>query len=564
MNATREDSISSKKIESIIVVSALALYVGALLNLPVYYRRLFVDELSLGFVLIESALSISVTFSIFLVASFANRMLFRLIAVAIILFSSVSSYYVYYYNVIIGHGIIESIFTTEADLIMEIVDLRLFAWVFLTGVLPCILFWHASRSHCSIFGIGRIKERGIANAMALTLAVLLTVGSVKMLNAEDRWRADSDDLEMPNSASLVAHRYVPSNWISGVGMSLSAMWQQFIQDKNLVNLAEQYSWSLPKSLDDAIVVLVVGESARWDHMGVLGYGRTTTPLIGQEPHLIAMRGQSCDTATALSLRCMFVRPEAMFTDPNGIDIQLEDNVFSIFKHLGFSIELFAMQGEVGFYNRTRADHYKIREVITAEGYNAGKPVDDLLLVREMSDAIRHWRETGKKGPHLVILHTKGSHYLYSKRYPDEFALFKPECQSSEIGCSREKLINSYDDSILYTDYVLHALIDLLRGEKAFMFYVSDHGESIDENRHLHATPKAVAPKEQFAVPFVLWFSERWLANDEAQKRFDSLKRNSGVTKRHGEIFDSLLGCAGISSPDGGINPQRNWCASAAD
>lgn len=557
-----ENSVFSKNIRSLLVVTGLTLYVGGLLNIPVCYRRLAVDGLNIGFVCTEILLVIAVTLSIFTLSSFSRRSIFRTVSVFIILLSSIGSYYTYYYGIIIGQGIVESVFTTEADFILEIVNLNAVAWVLITGVFPCILFWRASRLHRSIFSIERMKGAGVANVLVFASAALLVVASVKMLNAADRL-TDGNDLDMPSSASLVAHRYLPSNWISGLGMSLSARWQQYVQEKNLIRPSERYSWSMPAKFDDAIVLLVIGETARWDHMGMLGYERSTTPRLERESHLIAMSGQSCNTATALSLRCMFVRPEGLMTTSNGIDIEVEDNVFSIFKRLGFSIDLFAMQGEVGFYNKTHADSYKIREVITAEAYNAGKPVDDMLLVREVSDTIRRWKESGSKGPHLVILHTKGSHYLYSKRHPDEFALFKPECLSSDIRCHREQLINSYDNSILYTDRVLDALIDSIRGEKAFMFYTSDHGESIDENLHLHGTPKAIAPKEQFAVPFVLWFSERWLADNKAQKRFDQLKSSSGATRPHGEIFDSLLGCTGISSPDGGINPHRNWCASIA-
>ena len=402
-----------------------------------------------------------------------------------------------------------------------------------------------------------------AYCLALLVATLVGEICVKELKGLDKQSAITRGLDVPGSAALVAHRYLPTNWMAGLGMSLSEEWQQQIEGRHLANPATEHAWLASPALDDSVVVMVVGESARWDHMSVLGYARPTTPLLAKEPGLVAMRGESCNTATALSLRCMFVRPESIATSENGVDVQTEDNVFSVFKHLGFSIELFGMQAEVGFYNKTHADFYKIREVITAEAYNSGKAVDDILLVREMQDSIKRWKESGRTKRHLVILHMKGSHYLYSNRHPREFAAQQPECLASLARCSREELINSYDNSLLYTDYVLHSLIDSLRDQKAFLFYVSDHGESIDDNLHLHGTPKAVAPKEQFAVPFVLWFSDQWLADGGNLTRYGQLRKTSAETRRHGEIFDSLLGCAGISSPDGGIMARRNWCESSS-
>jgi KDO II ethanolaminephosphotransferase len=544
------------------IAAGTALYVGGVLNAPIIHRRLTGDSVDWRLLVIELLLILSATFSFVVLASFNRRAIFRLIASLLIVLSATGAYYIAFYNVVIGHGIVESVFTTEMDLIGEILDVKLGMWVLMLGLGPTLLLWRLSARHRSLLRFRHSWKDGVVAALVLMAAVLVAVACTKELKAVDKRAEARRGRDIPGSAALAAHRYLPTNWMSGLGMSISEEWQQRVQARNLVDPGEQHAWSAPASLDDSVIVLVIGESARWDHMSALGYDRPTTPLIAKEPSLVAMRGQSCNTATALSLRCMFVRPESIATGANGIEIQKEDNVFSVFKHLGFSIDLFAMQAEVGFYNKTHADRYKIREVIAAEAYNQGKPVDDILLVREMQDSIKRWEESGQKGRHLVVLHTKGSHYLYSNRYPRNFAAQQPECLGSVAECSREQLINSYDNSLLYTDYVLHSLIDSLRDKKAFLFYVSDHGESIDDNLHLHGTPKAVAPKEQFAVPFLLWFSDRWLADGDNKGRFEQLKKTSGETRRHAEIFDSLLGCAGIASPDGGITARRNWCQSS--
>lgn len=549
----------SRPMSPIVLAASATLYLGGMLNAPVFHRRLATGAVDAGALLLELSLVLSVTFLIVYLSSFCGRLLFRFLMALTLLCSAVASYYATFYNVVIGHGIVESVFTTEMDLINEVAGIELYAWVLVLGALPGLYVWFASREHHSILHAGRRRREALIAIALLGVAALAGNGAVRALDAGDKRKASDQTGDLPDSASLVAHRYLPSNWITGLGMSLASVWQQQVQARTLVSPAEQYAWSMPDHLKDAVVVLVIGETARWDHLSLLGYSRRTTPLLENEPTLVALRGEACDTATALALRCMFVRPEGFRTAPNEPGIETEDNVFSVFKSLGFSIELFAMQAEVGFYNRTHADHYKIREVITAEPYNAGQPIDDILLVREMKASIKRWEQSGRDQPHLVILHTKGSHYHYSKRHPREFAAFQPECLGGDRQCSRETLINSYDNSILYTDHVLHAVMDTLRDRKAFMFYVSDHGESIDDDLHFHGTPKAIAPPEQLAVPFLLWFSEPWLADKGNARRLAALKSRSGETRPHTDIFDALLGCAGIVSPDGGINPQRNWC-----
>ncbi|NQF22274.1 DUF882 domain-containing protein, partial [Enterobacter hormaechei] len=132
---------------------------------------------------------------------------------------------------------------------------------------------------------------------------------------------------------------------------------------------------------------VIGETTRWDHMGILGYDRDTTPKLAQEKNLVAYRGYSCDTATKLSLRCMFVREGGASDNPQRT--LKEQNVFAVLKQLGFSSDLFAMQSEMWFYTNTMADNIAYREQIGAEPRNRGKNVDDMLLLSEMEQSLKN-------------------------------------------------------------------------------------------------------------------------------------------------------------------------------
>ncbi len=132
------------------------------------------------------------------------------------------------------------------------------------------------------------------------------------------------------------------------------------------------------------------------------------------------------------------------------------------------------------------------------------------------------------------MHTSTSHGpTYSKKYPPAFEIFKPVCNSVELGnCIQTELVNAYDNSIIYTDYILHSVIEQLKQLQAYnstMIFVSDHGESLGEkNLYMHGVPMSFAPKEQYEIPFIVWLSD----STAATKPFKALTQN--------HVFHSVL------------------------
>src|SRR5690606_15118839 len=118
----------------------------------------------------------------------------------------------------------------------------------------------------------------------------------------------------------------------------------------------------------------------------------------------------------------------------------------------------------------------------------------------------------QEGDQVVVLHQLGNHGpSYFRRYPDAFKQFVPVCETAELGkCSREQIVNAYDNAILYTDHFLAQLIVSLQADTSrdsAVIYLSDHGESLGEgNLYLHGVPHAIAPDTQLKVPMVMWLS----------------------------------------------------------
>ena len=541
----------------------LALYIGILLNLPIFYRRFD------GFIHKSTATNwfsaateviaiVLLTFFLMRLLSLGGKRIYRVLASLLVLISVASAYYMAFFNVVIGYGVVASVMTTDIDLSKEVVGLHFVAWMVLVSALPLLMIW---RNNLSLTLREQLKTPGqrLKPVAIMLLAVALVWLPIRYLDKLQKTNEDITNIDLPSYGGIVAHSYLPSNWLAAVGLFAWTHIDESVDSNELLDPAKKFTYVAPPGIDDTYVVFVIGETTRWDHMGMLGYNRDTTPKLSKEKNLVAFRGESCDTATKLSLRCMFVR-EGGTEDSPGRTLK-EQNIFAVMKELGFTSELFAMQSEVWFYDNTNVDNFAFREQIGSEKRNQGKAVDDMLLVPELKASLdRH-----PQGKHLVILHTKGSHYLYSKRYPRDFARYQPECMGVDDTCSKAQLINAYDNSVLYIDTMLDSVLDQLRDKKAIVFYAADHGESISENMHLHGTPREMAPPEQFRVPMMVWASDKYLADPLNRSNFERLQAQQRIGKahRHVELFDSILGCLGYSSPNGGIKSANNWCQAPA-
>ena len=151
-----------------------------------------------------------------------------------------------------------------------------------------------------------------------------------------------------------------------------------------------------------------------------------------------------------------------------------------------------------------------------------------------------------------MLHQLGSHGpAYHKRYPEEFNKFKPGCNTNEIqSCKKSDLVNTYDNTILYTDYILTKIIETLENNTQLntaMIYISDHGESLGEyGIYLHGTPYLIAPKEQTHIPWIMWLSDSF--SQEFGVDVNSLRVKAETGKySHDNFFHSVLGLLDIKT-----------------
>ncbi len=160
------------------------------------------------------------------------------------------------------------------------------------------------------------------------------------------------------------------------------------------------------------------------------------------------------------------------------------------------------------------------------------------------------------GNRVIALHLIGSHGpTYFQRYPKDKAAFMPDCPRADIeNCSVEQIVNTYDNTILYTDYVLSQTINELKAlEERYntaLIYVSDHGESLGENGlFLHGMPYSLAPEYQTKVPLMLWMSPGFTQAKAIDQNCLLTSAKNINTFSHDYIFHSLLGIMDVQTTE---------------
>lgn len=296
-------------------------------------------------------------------------------------------------------------------------------------------------------------------------------------------------------------------------------------------------------------VLVIGESARPDHLALNGYARDTTPQLEQLDHLASFRNVvSPWSATRLAVPVILThRQTAAHTSPLGLA-----SIVTLFKQAGFQTYWISNQAPLGPHDSIIAVHaYEANKTIytNATDYKSRGAFDDAILpVFE-----RFLAEPYNKK--FFIIHMMGSHKKYANRYPKAFDRFKPSQLSNPELDNIETVINSYDNSILFSDHVLASLIRSLKAQQSIsaMFFISDHGENLPTNT-CDATGHGYDNEADFRVASLLWLSDSYVSYfpeiwNRANHRRDAPFHSTGV-------FHTLADLAHITHPE--HDATKSW------
>ena len=310
-----------------------------------------------------------------------------------------------------------------------------------------------------------------------------------------------------------------------------------------------------------VYVMVVGETARTHNFSLYGYPRNTNPLLSKTPGIKAFPNVTTQSNTTHKSVPM------LLSAASAEDFERlfhEKGILAAFKEAGFHTVFISNQlpnhSFIDFLGEQADEHYFLKKEDASQGNHYDEDLlqklDEILPLADASSSA-HYRYRKL----FVVLHSYGSHFNYQERYPRSFAYFKPHSRSEAKSENRRDLLNAYDNTIRYTDYILHGIIERLQkweGVQAktdgvycqptsAMLYTSDHGENIfDDNRKLflHAAPKA--SDYELHVPFIIWTS------DGFSKQYPDILKALGENRSKQvqsslSAFHTMLGIGGIQT-----------------
>ncbi|WP_104760575.1 phosphoethanolamine--lipid A transferase EptA [Helicobacter cetorum] len=450
---------------------------------------------------------ISANGMLFLVLSLISRKILRFFVIVFALFNSIALYFISTYHVFLNKSMMGNALNTNTNEALDFISFKMFVFLVFLGVIPSYIFYKI-----------KLKDSQRKHQILALFALILLFALNAFLNAKtwlwfDRHAKFVGGLSLPFAYSVNAFR---------------AGALKFFAPK-----IEPLPPFKPTS-KNTLVVLVIGESARKHNYALYGYERPTNPKLStrlSKEEINVLEATSCATYTTASLECI-------------LDSSFEKSHFSTYENLPtylnkHGIKVFWRSANDGDKN-VRVFSYKKRSELVKNCLECKDfaPYDEALLYNMPKLLNEHANENV-----LLILHLAGSHGpRYDKKVPLNFRVFKPYCSSVDLAnCSKESLINAYDNTILYNDFVLDKLISILekQARPTLMLYVSDHGESLGEGAYyLHGAPKAIAPKEQYEIPFILY------ANESFKKERKLFIPNAPLTQK--SIFHSVLGAFGAN------------------
>lgn len=451
----------------------------------------------------------------------------KLVLSVLLIVTALAAYYMGSFHVYMDVSMLRNVLATDFKESRELMTSALIMPLLTLALLPMVVVWRV-----------RLVRRSWGRALAwragfLLASVLLVVGGA-LLSFQDLSSLMRNQRE-------VRYLITPGNYLVGLPRALRNA-QPVKPEAKLPVGADAKATARAADSRPRLLVLVVGETARAQNWGLNGYARQTTPQLAQAGVINFPDMHSCGTNTEVSVPCMFSPFGRRNYDED--KIRGHQSLLHVLEHAG-----------IGTLWRDNQSGCKgVCEGLPTQSLTdakdaalcAGNRCQDEILLTDLAAEVR-----AKPGDRVVVLHQLGNHGpSYFERYPASLRRFTPTCDTADLGdCTREQIVNSYDNALLYTDYFLDrtiaALKDLADYDTA-LIYLSDHGESLGEKGlFLHGVPYAIAPQEQTRVPQIMWFSPSFTASRGLD--LACVRQRAQRYTDHDNLFPSVLGLMQVTT-----------------
>lgn len=319
----------------------------------------------------------------------------------------------------------------------------------------------------------------------------------------------------------------------------SDSFEEFVEKK------KNFKWEAESVVKGkSTVVVILGESTRGNHMSINGYSRKSTPLLENQKLINFSNAISNGVHTLVGTP--FILTRKPLENRYIYTAYPEKSFISAYKEAGYKTYYISYEKNVVEGDRVinqyinEADEYIWRP--SEPDHN-----EDSNGIGIISDILKK-TDTEKN---LIVYKLAGSHINYHDRYPMRFDLFQPSFKTVPfVNLTIDKkdvFVNTYDNTILHTDYVVSSIIDKLKecqGE-AMLTFISDHGATLFEDGRscgysYHAS--------QYNIPYFFWFNDA--CYDRLGKdNIEVLCSNEDKPVDQTYFIDSLYDASGIVTPN---------------
>lgn len=284
-----------------------------------------------------------------------------------------------------------------------------------------------------------------------------------------------------------------------------------------------------------IYVLIIGESSRYQNWGINGYHRNTSPNLSKVENIVSYSDfVSSGTLTRDSVPIMITRGTAAEFEKT----YAEKSFLTAFRESGFKVYWISNQAKFSEHDTSTTIHaVEADEAIFLNNDSKQNVTSDEELRPILAEILKR-----EEKDLFIVLHTMGNHYNYSYRYPERFDLYKPSLKGTgglyTSGADKKEIVvNSYDNSILYVDFFISSVIEMVKNTQAVgsVIYISDHGENLfdDERKYFrHGYPRP--SRYEVHVPMFVWMSESY------KSAYPDKSRNIATNKDKKLNFDNLF------------------------
>lgn len=383
--------------------------------------------------------------------------------------NSIGLYFLNVFNALIDDRMMGNVLNTNMDEAGSFYTPWFVVYVLFLGVLPTALLWWT-----------RLRRVDVRRSLSLVGLSLGLIGATMGVNS-------GNFLWIDRNVPVFGSQILPWSYVINTFRYLGAQKRKNVKEITLPDAQVRDS-------SRSALVLVIGESARRENFQLYGYPKATNPRLSQRSGLHLYKADAAAANTIDAVRAIVTRQD---------EKQLHEILPNYMERSGADVLWNTSNwGEPPLHIK---NVFKRAEIAARTGSD---PEYDSVLF----EGVKEFIDTSACDKVLVVVHGYTSHGpAYFSNYPPEFEVFTPACKTVEVTkCPREELINAYDNTIVYTDYLLDEMISQLEAvsdRKCALIFLSDHGESLGEGgSYMHGTGLGSpdSKPQEYQVPFIVW------------------------------------------------------------